>query len=359
MKKSVLAEEGLRRMRNCARGLDGQVVRTVMGRWAKKLRRSGYPQSVRHQVIKEALDKYKRMCEVEDSGGRQVHRARKWQKAARRLEKERKLVTWHKGEKGQISAPLIIDPTPGDLTSSIKQACRKFEEATNIRVAVKLRAGRSVKSDAKSEPLRRASCSREDCLCCGKGKPGGCERNSVGYRITCASCQEAARAAVYEGESGRNAYSRGLEHQNDLRLEVEDSPLWKHCQLEHLGVKQTFYMEALRGFSSCLQRQVNEAVRITSSKVDIVMNSKSEFHQAPIVRVTVAAGLEWEQGEEEEVVRGNWRGPGRARGRGVGRGRGPGRVRGRGAGGGRRDRQPGAKDCTFTSVKTGQFQYSI
>ena len=46
---------------------------------------------------------------------------------------------------------------------------------------------------------------------------------------------------------------------------------------------------------------VNEAVRITSSKVDIVMNSKSEFHQAPIVRVTVAAGLEREQGEEEEV----------------------------------------------------------
>ena len=142
---------------------------------------------------------------------------------------------------------------------------------------------------------------------------------------------------MYEGESGRNAYSRGLEHQNDLRLEVEDSPLWKHCQLEHLGVKQTFYMEALRGFNSCLQRQVNEAVQITSSKVDIVMNSKSEFHQAPIVRVIVATGLELEQGEEEEVVRGSWRGPGRARGRGVGRGRGLGRARGRGAGGGRRE----------------------
>ena len=63
---------------------------------------------------------------------------------------------------------------------------------------------------------------------CAQGKPGGCERNSVGYRITCASCQEAGKAAVYQGESGRNAYSRGLEHQNDLRLEVEDSPLWKN-----------------------------------------------------------------------------------------------------------------------------------
>ena len=240
-----------------------------------------------------------------------MHRARKWQKAARRLEKEQKLTTWHKGSEGQISAPLIIDPTAGDLAPSLKEACRKFEEATDIRVAVKLRAGRSLKRDAKSEPLRKADCGREDCLCCGKGKPGGCERNSVGYRITCASCQEDGKSAIYDGESGRNAYSRGLEHSNALRLEVEDSPLWKHCQLEHGGVKQTFYMEALRNFSSCLQRQVNEAVRITSSKADFIMNSKSEFHQAPIVRVIVAAGLEREQGEEEGAgVRGSWTGQG-------------------------------------------------
>ena len=72
------------------------------------------------------------------------------------------------------------------------------------------------------------------------------------------------------------------------------------------------------------------------------MNSKGEFHQAPIVQVTVATGLKLEQGEEKEVARGSWRGPGRARGRGVRRGRGQGRARGRGAGGGRRGRQPGA-----------------
>ena len=87
------------------------------------------------------------------------------------------------------------------------------------------------------------------------------------------------------------------------------------------------------------------------------MNSKSEFLQAPIVRVTVAAGLEREQGEEEGAgVRSSWRGPGGVRGRGAGRGRagrarargagtgrrGPGRTRGRGAGRGSRGRGPGA-----------------
>ena len=193
-------------------------------------------------------------------------------------------------------------------------------------MVVKLRAGRSLKSDAKSEPLRKPECGRADCLCCATGHPGGCERNSVGYKITCAGCERDDRVAKYEGESGRNAYSRGLEHQRDLRLEVEESPLWKHCQLEHGGEKQQFYMEALRAFESCLQRQVNEAVRISSSKADLLMNSKSEFHQAPIVRVTVAAGLQLGQGEEQEVMargrggRGAWsrragtsRGAGRAR----------------------------------------------
>ena len=202
MKKAVLVEEGLRRMRNCSRGLDGQVVRSVMKRWAMKLRRSGYPQTVRHQVIKESMEKYERMCEVEDSGGRQVHRAREWQKAARRLEKESRKATWHQGAEGQISAPLIIDPTAGGLTSNLKEACSKFEEATGIRVAVKLRAGKSLKSDAKSEPLRKDDCGRDSCLCCSTGHPGGCERNSVGYRITCAGCEEIVRLAQYDGESG-------------------------------------------------------------------------------------------------------------------------------------------------------------
>ena len=72
------------------------------------------------------------------------------------------------------------------------------------------------------------------------------------------------------------------------------------------------------------------------------MNSKSDIHQAPIVRVRVAPGLEREQGEEEEVVRVRGRGSGRAIGRGVGRGSAPGGAGARGAGRERRGRQPGA-----------------
>ena len=94
-------------------------------------------------------------------------------------------------------------------------------------------------------------------------------------------------------------------------------------------------MQALRSFKSCLQRQVNEAVRITASKTDIViMNSKNEFHQAPIVRVTLSRGLHGDQGEDQAPVISSKAGRGAA-GRGTA-GRGAAGSGAAGRGGGRR-----------------------
>ena len=314
MRMSVLVEEGLRRLRNCSRGLDACVRRRVMTAWAMKLKRSGYPETVRHQVITEAVRKFEKMCKEEDEGGRPVHRARSWQKSARRLEKERKGTTWHKSNPERVSAPLIIDPTAGALTEKMKAVCKDFGATMGMDVKVVERAGKAVKSDAKSEPLRNKSCGRDNCMCCSSGNEGGCETNSIAYKIECQGCLAAGKSAEYEGESARNGFSRGLEHQDSLRKEREDSPLWKHCQLVHNGEKQTFSMSVVGSFQSCLERQINEAVRISSNTADHILNSKSEFHQAPIVRVVTTNGLQTEQGEEEVVVRG--RGGGRRAERG-------------------------------------------
>lgn len=100
-----------------------------MEKWTRKLRRSGYHASIRHQLIGEAVAKYKRMCKTEDEGGRPIHRAREWQKTARRLAKERKSTTWHQNSQNMITAPLIIDPTAGRFTDMIKAACSKFGES--------------------------------------------------------------------------------------------------------------------------------------------------------------------------------------------------------------------------------------
>ena len=71
MKLAVLVEEGLRRLRNHTRGLEWERSRKVMEDWSRKLRRSGYPATMRHEVIKAAVDRYKKMCMEEDEGSGQ------------------------------------------------------------------------------------------------------------------------------------------------------------------------------------------------------------------------------------------------------------------------------------------------
>ena len=136
----------------------------------------------------------------------------------------------------------------------------------------------------------------------------------------------------YDGETGCTSYTRGKQHAAALRLEDEENALWKHCLVEHEGVKADFSMKQTNVFNSCLARQVNEAVRIEMSTADCVMNSKAEFHQAPLVRVVPVTGLleEQEAGADPRQPGGGGRGAGR---RGGGQGR---------AGGGRGGRAPGS-----------------
>ena len=68
--------------------------------------------------------------------------------------------------------------------------------------------------------------------------------------------------------------------------------------MEHGGEKVEFSMKVLGSFQSSMARQVNEGVRIKRSKADCLMNSKSEFHQHPVVRVVPMRGIQQEQGKD-------------------------------------------------------------
>ena len=190
------------------------------------------------------------------------------------LEKERKIFNWHQRKKYQVSAPLILDPTSGDMAKEIMDVSTKFKAVTGMHVAVKERAGKKNKSISKAEPLKSKTCGRENCFPCTKGGEN-CEKNTIGYRVTCLTCQRDGVSSSYEGETGRNGFLRGLEHLAALRLEDEENDMWKHCVVQHKGRKAEVEMKILRTFNSCLDRLVNEAVRIIITKADIVLNSKS------------------------------------------------------------------------------------
>jgi hypothetical protein len=98
--------------------------------------------------------------------------------------------------------------------------------------------------------------------------------------------------------------------------------MWKHCQIVHDSVKVEFKMETTGSFDSCEERKTDEGSRVKLTAVRYLMNSKSEFNQPPIIRVTTDMGnVQETQGgaDTQGVMAGRGRGSrGRARGRGRG-----------------------------------------
>ena len=222
-----------------------------------------------------------------------MYRPREWMEEERRLAKAKKKVNWAKKQADQNElgrAPLIICPSAGNLTAEIKKVCLEFGASQNIKVPVFLRGGRRLSTLVKAEPMASKLCGRDNCFPCISGGGGDCEKSSIGYKLECLECPGADLTATYEGESGRNGYSRGLEHVAALEGRQETSPLWKHCEIQHKGRIVGFKMTCLRSFRSAFLRQTNEGVRIVSSKSDICMNSRSEWHQPAVVRVTATLG---------------------------------------------------------------------
>ena len=90
-------------------------------------------------------------------------------------------------------------------------------------------------------------------------------------------------------------FTRGLEHKQGLQSKSENSALWKHCVLKHTSQESDFNMEIIQCHSTCLSRQVHEAVTILRTDAEITLNSKSELHQTPLFRMVATNGLQEEQ----------------------------------------------------------------
>ena len=102
-----------------------------------------------------------------------------------------------------------------------------------------------------------------------------------------------------------------MEHIHSLRLEDEENALWKHCLVEHGGEKAELAMTVVGVHKNPLVRQVNEAVRITLSKAHCIMNSKSEWHQLPLVWIILMSNLQEDQGTGSGISsRKGWKGGG-------------------------------------------------
>ena len=118
---------------------------------------------------------------------------------------------------------------------------------------------------------------------CSSGTPGNCRKSNINYEIECQQCPDGQRSK-YLGESSRNMFSRGLEHESSYRSRKQKSFMNKHQQKEHNGVAGVYTAKVVGSDRDCLTRQVREAVRIRRCQVP-VLNGKSEWHQPALFQV--------------------------------------------------------------------------
>ena len=78
------------------------------------------------------------------------------------------------------------------------------------------------------------------------------------------------------------------EHIASIKNRDTTNAFAKHLQLYHPESEKdtgVFTMKSDSTFKKCLERQVAEGVAIANSNADIILNSKSEFHQPALNRV--------------------------------------------------------------------------
>ena len=153
---------------------------------------------------------------------------------------------------------------------------------------------------ARNYPWDSTACEDPQCFPCTSYSLTGnkfvsCRRPGVGYSITCVLCKEEGIVATYHGESGRNMYTRGKEHLDELRSGKPSNCLVIHNNVHHNGSRNPhFIMTATGRFNKALDRQIDESVRMKFfDRSGVILNSGSEWRADSIPRASFSApGLE-------------------------------------------------------------------
>ena len=319
-KRTVLTQEAVRILTRSSLELPWEEKAKNMTVFMARMANSGYSHKFRLQVLKNSLRAFEKILEREARGERPLHRADIHDKPQRKKDKIWRKHTWFR--RGGYVTTLYVPPTPGSvLAKKMQESVVRDSSGDKIQVRVVERKGPTILSILqKSDPTPKRPCSKEDCFPCTSGNIGKCRLPSVLYRLRCETCcdtiqQDPAHPPgtapgpgpdqgqghqnprvpppTYVGETGRVMYIRGKEHLSALQRKDPHSALWKHSAHIHGGTadSKSFSMKILTRHRDPLSRLIAEGVRINHLDPSSILNSKSEFRQPKVSRVSLARSL--------------------------------------------------------------------
>ena len=146
VKRSTMTNEALRRLWCCSSNLEEYKKVEVMENYARLLKRSGYSERFRHEVISDAIRGHQKVLQEASEGRRPMNRPRGFQEEERRRKRQEKGERWYRREERCSKVRegvFIIPPTPESvLAKTFKKVCQGELKGTNILMAVTERGGR-------------------------------------------------------------------------------------------------------------------------------------------------------------------------------------------------------------------------
>ena len=288
-KRTILTQECLRIMLNCSIHLEEQVSAKHLTLYMARMEAAGYDKAFRFQVLRSAVSAYEKKLQMENTGTRPLYRKREWNRNERRREKEEKGKTWYR--KGDKESVLFITATPN---SELRERLQEEIDKSSFKIKVVEKSGtKVVRMLQKNDPFKTKECrDKERCMVCSGNNPGSCRDSGVTYRINCMGQhpehQEEQCDSEYNGETGKNSYTRGNQHTTDLIAGKDSSVLWNHCVEKHDGVRQPFTMtvaDKVRG--DPMKRQILESIRISQVPEEKNLNRKGEWNSARLPRAII------------------------------------------------------------------------
>ena len=277
MKRNVLTQEVVTIRRNIHPDLPWETTAKHLNNFNQRMRLSGYDENYRYQIIKSGVEGFDKMLEKEANEGVPINKPRTYEDDQRQKKKYSKKKNWFR--KGGFDVPLFVPHTPGgELARRMRLKEAQNNQGRKIRFKIVEKSGITLEQKLRrSNPWAKENCGRPKCFSCSSGGGGNCWRESVTYILWCDEC--GIEVAAYYGESGRNSYSRGVEHLDSLALQDEDkSVLWAHSVHHHNSREDVKYnMKVSGAYSEPLDRQIMERVNISSFKGPVLMNRRNEM----------------------------------------------------------------------------------
>ena len=305
-KRTTLTQELIRRLLNCSKELPCRSKAKHLTDFMQLLKNSGYSEAFRAEILKSGLKGYNKILSAERDGVRPMYRPKGWKESARWLAKRRKKKEWL----GTFwKACIFVPPTPGSQLKKLMQAKEEETRAggrESIPIKIIETAGRTLEQTlVNNDPFNGNQCSDAKCEPRKNGRNKiNCRRNGVCYRISCLLCLRAGRpgdvtryleGACYYGESAKNMHCRSKEHVSKFNSKSEkvrsESAFYKHLLNTHGGKADNkdfsdyFEVQILKSYKKPFTRLVEEGTFIANHNGEL-LNSKSEWHQAKVVRTT-------------------------------------------------------------------------